>query len=349
MQQRMMQSGMLVAILTLAGCSDMAKKFTSENEVNLEPFAVTTIQMVSTIDYGLERNESILTKQYLKPDDKPELQRLLDLDAELYRVLQGIVGYSVKLVSLSSSTRTSKQKVEAFADYIEKLDKPALAYHIQQGNLKEEDFTNILTNIRRQEDLLSAMQAAQPMIEFVLQHVDSLTYEISRQEIKAENEIEQAIDKDYAREIDYVKMLLSRRDVVLEALIWIDEFYKGNNKALKKMNGSHVLSRLGMKNRAINKSNIKQVEQELVSELTDIQRRLDMMETESDYYMKVHKELDDLVRFHDQDVRKAKSVIQIWSNAHTKMANGVTDPADWFDFSDPGGEFFGLLKTAIIK
>ena len=349
MHRTMRCVGMFAAVNMLAGCAGMSEKFTSEEKVNLEPFATTTIQMVNTIDYGLERNTSILTKPYLNPDDKPALKQLYMLDDELYRVLRGIVAYSIKLVTLSSSTRTEKEKVEAFADYIDTLDKPALDYHIRQGNVTEQDFQDILARIRQQEDLLDAMQAAQPMIEFVLQHVDTLTDEIKRQEARAAGEIDQAIDKDYASEIAYVNMLTARREIALKALVWVDEHYRGKSSGLKNLNKNDVLSRLGIKPRKITSANIKQTEQDLIKELAGIQHQLDMLEKDSDYYLKIHQELDEQVKFHDQEVRKAKGIIQLWSNAHTKMANGVTDPADWFDVTDPGGELFGLVRSVIKR
>ena len=327
----------------------MSGKFSSKEKVNFEPFATITIQMVNTVDYGLERNESILTRKYLKPEEKPELKNLLELDDELYRVLRGIVSYSVKIVNLSNSNRTSKQQVEAFADYIDNLDKPALAFHIKQGNVTEQEFQDIITNIRKQDDLLAAMRAAQPIIQFVLLHIDMLTNVIKHQESKAAAELEDAIDVDYAKEIAYVNMLLARRDIVLEALLHIDEHYQGNSKGLKALNRSQVLSRLGLKSRSINKTNVKLAEKDLVGTLTEIQHQLDLLEKDNDFYVKVHQELDNLVKLHDQEIRQAKGVIQLWSGAHAKMANGVTDPADWFDLTNPAGEFFDLVKTIVKR
>jgi len=349
MKQSIVNIGIFFTLIALAGCAGVAEKFTSEEKVNLEPFATTTIQMVNTIDYGLEQNKSILLKPYLKTEDKPELRHLYALDEELYRVLRGVMAYSIKLVSLSSSTLTSEEKVKAFTDYIDKLDKPALQYHISQGNVTQQDFIDILANIRQQEDLLDAMRAAQPMIQFVLQHVDFLTDEIKRQETKAASEIDHAIDNDYASEIAYVTMLVARRKLTLEVLVLVDEQYKGKSNALNELNGLDVLSRLGMKTKHVTTSNIKQVEQDLVAELESMQHQLDLLEKDHDYYMKVHKELDEQVKFHDQEVRKTKGIIQLWSNAHFKMANGITDPADWFDITDPGGEFFELLKSAVNR
>jgi len=318
-------------------------------KVNLEPFATVTINMVNSLDYGLERNRSILTKPYLNPDNKPGLQRLIDTDNELYRILQGIVAYSIKLVSLSTSNRTPKQKVEAFADFIEKLDKPALAYHIEKGNIQEKDFIAVLMDIRSQEELLDAMKAAQPLIDFMLQYVDSVTDRIRHLEIEAENEIERDIDNDYAIEISYVKMLHARRDFAMKALILVNEQYMGRGNALVELNRGRLLSQTGIKPRHVTTSNVKQLEQELIKNLSEIEHQLGLMDKDSNNYLKVHQELDELVKFHDQEIRKAKGVIQLWSSAHTKMANGMTDPADWFDLTDPGSELFGLVKSAIIR
>lgn len=345
-----MRNCTLVAVFfTLPGCTGFSKKFVSEEKVNLEPFATHTIKMVSTIEYGLDRNETVLTRPYINPDQRPELKKLIVLDDELYDVLQNIVGYSIKVVNLSSSNKTEKQKVIAFADYIDSLDKPALNYLIQQGKVSENDYEEVLQNIRKQNYLLDAMQVAQPMLDYLSEHVNNLLKKIQNQEIKAENEIEQAIDNDFSREIAYVDMLIDRRDTVMQALLWIDENYLGKRESLENLNQSKVLSRVGIKSRNITNSNVKQIESELVEELDSIQNRLKALESESNYYMNIHRELDQLVKNHDQEIRKAKGIVHLWLSAHTKMANGITDPADWFDFSDPGGEVFDLLKSAIKK
>lgn len=340
---------LLVTMALLPGCSGLSKKFTSEEKVNLEPFATTTIQMVSTIGYGLERSDSILIRPYLSPEDKPELQRLLTLEDELHHVLKGLIAYSLKIVTLSSSNRTEPQKVEDFADYIKNLDKSALDYQVKHGDVTEQEYSDVLDNIRKQENLLEAMRAAQPITQFVVLHVGLLTDEIRQQLIKAENEVEKAIDKDFAREISYVKMLQKRRDTALDALLSIDEYYNGKNNALRRVNESKALLRLGIKRRTVSDSNVKQIEKQLVGELRKNQDQLNLMQSDSEYYMKLHQELDSLVRTHDEEVLKSKSVAQLWSGAHTKMANGITDPAEWFDITDPAGVTINLLTNAIAR
>ena len=345
MRKHILRTSLLPLVIAFSGCAGFSEKFTSVEKVNLEPFATITTNMVNSIDYGLDRNSTILTKPYIKMDGKPELKRLIELDDELYRVLSGVERYSIKVVSLSSSPKTPKQKVEAFADYIDRLDKPALAYHIQKGTIQEEDLQNVLATIRNQGDLLSAMKAAQPMIDVVLQHVDSLSEEIRRQEIRAEDEIDGAIEKDYATELAYIKMLWARRNGVMKALILIDDYYKGRSKALEELNASQVYSEIGTKSRKVSSSELKQLEKDLIVKLGEIKRQLDLVEGDFDNYMKIHQELDELVKFHDNEIRKARGVIQLWSGAHSKMASGITDPAEWFDVTDPGSELFDILKS----
>jgi len=340
---------LLVVIAVLPGCTGLSKKFISEEKVNLEPFATTTIQMVSSIDYGLERSDSILIRPYLSPEGKPDLQRLLTLEDELQRVLKGLIAYSLKIVTLSSSNRTEPQKVEAFADYLENLDKSALDYHIKRGDVTKQEYNDVLDNIRKQENLLEAMRAAQPVTQFVVLHIGLLTDEIRQQLIKAENEVEKAIDKDFAREISYVEMLVKRRDITLDALLSIDEYYNGRNNALTKINKSKALLRLGLKGCTVSGSNVKLIEKQLIAELRKNQDQLNLMQSDSEFYMKLHHELDNLVKTHNEEALKSKSVAQLWSGAHTKMANGITDPAEWFDITDPAGVTINLLTNAIAR
>ena len=339
----------LVFALLIGGCANVSQKFTPTKKVNLEPFATTTIQMVNSIDYGLERDDSALTRPYLHAQDNVELKRLLALDAELYRILRGIVAYSVKIVNLSASAKTEKEQVEAFANYLDQLDKPALDYSIEQGKVTQQDYRDILIKIRQQENLLAAMQAAQPMIQFVLYRTDTLTIELKQQEAKAARSIEQAIDKDHANEITYVTILKSRRETILAGLIQIDQHYQRRTKSGSAQNSRAVIIHTGLKSTALTEANSRQLENELTLALVDVQKQIDLLEKDSNYYLRIHQELASLIKFHDQEVRKASGVIQLWAQAHTKMANGITDPADWFDVTNPTDGIFDLTKKLVIK
>ena len=99
----------------------------------------------------------------------------------------------------------------------------------------------------------------------------------------------------------------------------------------------------------INPATLHKVEYELQLAFEAIQKQFDLLEPDYKIYIDTHLELDKLARMHDADVRKAKEIIQLWLHAHQKMSEGVTDPAEWFDITDPGGDFFALTRKLILK
>jgi len=75
----------------------------------------------------------------------------------------------------------------------------------------------------------------------MLQYVDSVTEIIRHLEIEAENEIERDIDNDFAMEISYVKMLHTRRDFAMKALILVNVQYLGRGEALRRIKSRTVI------------------------------------------------------------------------------------------------------------
>ncbi len=336
-------------LVLLSGCSSLSDKFVSSEEVNLEPFAARTIEMVRSLDYGLERDESLYMREYLRSGEIEEVNQLIKLDEELYHSLKGIVAYSLKVVSLSRSSKTDKQQVEAYADYIDNLEKPTLQYHLKKGTLSETDYQNFLVRIRKQEDLLAAMQAAKPMIKYISDYIDSLVWEIKNLENRANISLQDAIDSEYATEIKYNEMLLNKRDAILSALILIDDYYKGKKSALTTLEKKRYVYRLGLKTKDINPATLHRIEYELQLAFESVQKQFDLLDPDYDVYIKTHQELDKLVVNHDAEIRKAKEIIQLWLQAHQKMSEGVTDPAEWFDITDPGGNFLSLTTKLLLK
>lgn len=332
-----------------SGCSSLSEKFLSSEKVNMEPFATQTFKILNTIDYGLERDESLLTQHYIRDKNNVELAKLIELDDELYHILRVILAYSIKVVRLSKSSRTNAEKVKEFTDYIDNLEKPALAYHIKNGSITEKEFNDILITMRSKEELLDAMQAAQPMIQFILSHLDAVIKEIKQQELKATTAIEQAIDKDFFMQRGYLAMLENRRNLLIDGLVLIDKYYQGKKKSLSRLNRKNLHHRFGLTKQKVDGKNIRKTEIDLRQLLAETQQQLKILESDGELYNSIQQELDLLIKFHRSEVQKTKGIIQLWSNAHKLMTSGVTDSADWFDLSDPASGLFDLTKVLIKR
>ena len=63
----------------------------------------------------------------------------------------------------------------------------------------------------------------------------------------------------------------------------------------------------------------------------------------------IHEELDNIIKAHNEEVRQSIDIITLWTEAHRKMASGITEPAEWFDITEPGDKVFDLTKTIIDK
>ena len=338
---------LLLLLVTTTACSSLGEKFTASEKVNYTPFATYTIEMVKTLDYGLERDDAVLMRSYLQDENNKELARLIELDDKLYNVLREIVAYSTKVVRLAGSSISEQQQVAEYVGYLLRLEKPGLKYHFEHGSVTEKEFEDLLKQIKQKEDLLEAMKAAKPLIDYMLQYTEFLNGEIKKQELRASEELANVIDNEFSVEIKYYEMLVNNRNIILTAMLTLDDYYKGDKSALRRLEKKNVTSRLDLKTKKIEDSTVKQLKYELIQEFSEIQAQFKLLEPDYDVYIKTHQELDQLTRYHDEEVRQAKEIIQLWSQAHQKMANGVTDPADWFDITNTGGLLFGYLGSKL--
>lgn len=337
-----------ITALLLSGCESMTGKFAPHKKVNLTPFATNTAAMVNTIDYGLERDLALHTRWYFQEaQNDRDFRELLQLQNQLNKIFRGIVAYSVEIVALSKSNKTESEKALALAEYLNGLEKFILGYYIDKEILTEEQYEEALGKIESKAEFLDALATAQPFIDYVANYSRVLTNRLLKLELAIEIKIEDSIDNDHRTLIDFYNMLNERRDLVMTSLNMINQYYQGNEKALSQLEQSGNLSKLGFLSIKVNAANVADIETRLFEKFSQLQKQFAELQPDYDLYLEKHSELDKLIKIHNEEVRQSIDIILIWTEAHRKMSSGITEPAEWFDITDPAGQFFDLTKTVI--
>ena len=323
----------LLLAFVLAGCAGSSKrgKFTKGKTVNLAPFADQTIAMLGGVDYGFAKDESILTREYFDFESQ-QAKKFIELLDEVDRELTEIMAYSLQIVTLGESNRTGPEKAVAYADYIDKLDKPLLG---KPGvRITREKYDEILNRVRAQETMLDALRTAQPLVNEVSRYTDGVLAELEDFTWKYALTIESRINSTYQESLNFNKTLGVRSDSLMQALRLLMDYKNGDNKALSKLANTHVIRSMGAKtSKRFSAKDVQAIEKYLVDELTTVHNIYQQISPVIKEYRQTMAELDRLYDTTLTDIRKLRLAVNVWGRAHNRMASGKTDPAEWFDAS----------------
>ena len=333
-----------ILIVSLSGCattggtssSSTSSKWHATKKVNLAPFADQTIAMISEADFGLTEDESVLVRKYWDRSS-PEFKELNTHYEDIGATLDRIMNYSTGIVTLSESKRPLSEKISLYADYVDKMARP----RIEKLDITPAEFNEALEHIRKQQNLLDALNAAQPLINTAVRNAMAKLRKIDNVLLNASISIEQAIEADFVYELSFEKEIKIRKVAVLQALEAIFDHLAGDAEALKRLaNNPMNKSKNKILGKPVSDDDLRAIEQYLIDRLVIIQKVEDRLAHDIQKYEATHRELDRLYIAALKNMSKVKLMLIVWSRAHQKMSAGVEDPAEWFDINDAPAALF---------
>lgn len=334
----------LLSVLIISGCESLDGKFTASESVNISGFTDYTISIMSNSNLGVANDKAIYTREFFDPSGKEELEfeELLNKAETMFKRL---IGYSVTLVTISEMHDNDLDRIEAYAQYLEKLQANA------EQNLRVEPdyYKDIIANIRKQETFLEALRQAQPIMDGVGRYGELLLIKIEDSAKVLALKVDSKIDEEYKRVIAFQKGLDKEKYEVLEAQALLYRTYKGDMEAFEKFRNSHAI---------ISKDILPEgepTEEQLEVLFNHLMTRLNAMheiwkEIEPDWknYRETHKELKILHNQVVKNARNARLFVLLWLRAHNKMASGVTNPAEWFSIDEAPTLLFDYGKDQLL-
>lgn len=322
-------------LMLLNGCT----KFKSRKVVNIGLFADHTVTMLSQVDMGLSRDETLLLRRFLHGDTEEE-QRLDFLTELMERDLRNIVRYSIDMVNIAESDKTKEEKVVLYADYIEGFRK----------DMKRNDdeavqyFESTVTAIREAEDLLGAMRAAQPMLNAAVINAAVDMDEIIAQINLVADMVDRRIDTEYDDIIRYRQKLEDEKFLILRAFEIIYDAYRADEPDLSALKEGRIiwLPEL-IPDESPTRAELQAIVQHLENRLEALHAVQNEIAPDWQEYVDTHAELDRITQRAINRVSQMRIVMLAWVRAHQNMAAGRLDPAEWFDV---GEMTKGLIRNA---
>ena len=322
----------LLLAIGFSGCAGLKGKFTRSTKTDIGYFADQTIALLSKADFDFTRDESVYTREFFDPMGEEE-RELIRLEDEVDQFFKDIIDYSFGIVVIYETNKKDEKRVKAYADDLASADEELL----QQLDLPREAFDKVIEDIRKQENLREALQAAQPIINgagwYMNRTLNELMVAVTRVGIK----MDAAIDEEFADVIRYQEALEAEKYAILSAFEAVYETYRGDKGAYKTLKANRAIRRKDLlPQRHPTDKQLEAIAEHLKNRLEalDLVRRV--IQADWDDYRAAHNELDKLYDKMLRSIRTARLLTIVWVHAHYEMAKGVSAPAEWFDVEKAG-------------
>ncbi len=338
----------LLSFIVLSGCASLNKysgKFQKQTKANVAFFADNTIALIGDAEIGLTKDDAIYTREFFKLNEPEELL-LYGLLAETKRLLNAIVNYSVRIVTIAETAVSEPARVAQYADFLDTLEDSVE----KNLDLKDTHYKDVITNVRAQETFLGALHQAQSIISAFGRYAELLIEEI---DVATENlvlKMDGKIDEKYKGVVVYHEGLRKEKFRVLEALKYLDRTYRGFKGSFELVLDTQTIRSRKLippEGQLPTEEQLHAIGEHLFVRLNAIDRVEKEIDNDWETYRATHRELD---RKHDELIaqsNRARLLFLIWIRAHAKMASGTVAPAEWFDISDVPVHLLRLGTAAI--
>jgi hypothetical protein len=333
-----------LAVVSVSGCATVKGKFKSTKEANVGFFADQTIAMLSSADFGLDRQRTIYIREFFDENGTEE-KRFVELTNAVETALRGVVRYSIAIVTIAETEKTEIDRIKAYVKYLKGIQ------HDAEKRLKLEPghYDQILARVEKQDQFISAIQQAQPIINAVGRYIQTLVDEIYDAAEVLEKKLDNRIDDEYAEVIRYQQSHNREKYLVLTGLNDLYDAYQNDESAFKRLIQSDAIRNKKLIPHSVpTEEELSQIGKYLLKRLEVMHKIWQEIEPDWQLYRKTHRELDENHIKVLEDTNRLRITMIVWLRAHQKMAAGITNPAEWFNVEEAPTELFKLGTKAVF-
>ena len=329
----------LIAIcsLILAACS----QFSSTRRLDMAPFGENTSVTLEELKEGLTIKRAVLTAPYLHGE---AVEQLIKQKADIGTVLNVIVFYSTQLVNISRSQFTDQEKSKLLAEYITKLATPVVEARDPDIRVSKEKFDTMVHNIESQPNMLAALTAAQPLINAVEAYVNNTLDDMSDLAVQIVAETTSQIEQNFSEVIQNKKSLEAMQTRTIKSFYLLSKLRDGETDAQGELLANDpALIKYVKSGTTMKSQDIDQVEKEIMQRFNITQAMLDKLYPRLDEYHAQIREVDELMHSFEDNAKKLRMSVSLWSRSHANLAAGIEVPPA----IDIGGMISGATKKVI--
>lgn len=312
----------ILSLLLLNGCS----YFKSSQRIDMAPFAENTISLVADISYGLNKGHAIHLRKYMHGEPIKEYQYHWE---RMRPVLRGIATYSLALVTISKSNMSEADKLDQLATFLNRMFRPIVEKPIHEMQMSAAELDVILADIRAQKNFLDGLRSAQPFVDEVARWTGDELDATKAAEETAEGWLMEQITLDYKDTLEFSDLLKKTQSRTFRSLILLRDFRSSGDEALiVALRENDPPLRVDLpKGNNLTLENIQDVEDRLAYRLSEIRKMKDQISDDMEEARGMVGELDTVVTAASNNLMRTRATIWVWSRAHARLAQGITDPA----------------------
>ena len=335
---------LVLAVASVSGCASMKGKFTGTREANVGFFADQTIAMLASADLGLDRQGTILIRDFFDGNGTEE-KRFYELSNDVKTMMRGTIKYSITIVTIVETEKTEIDRIKAYVKYIKIVQQDAEKYlKLEPGYYDE-----ILARVGQQDQFIAAIQQAQPIINAVGRITQTLLEELDDAAEALEKKLDNRIDEEYAEVIRYQQSHNREKHLVLRGLSDLDNAYQNDESAFKSLIQSDAIRSKKLIPQGVpTEEELSQLSQHLLNRLEVMHKIWQKIEPDWQLYHKTHLELDKNLIKVLEDTNRLRITMIVWLRAHQRMGAGITNPAKWFNVEDVPTDLYRLGSKAVF-
>jgi hypothetical protein len=311
----------VILLATLVACSYVKP----QTRLDFKPFAEYTITLAADIEYGLSRNKIHYLREF---QNDPVIVEHGEMWNGVRVILKGVVAYSVEVTTLGGSTLSGPERCDKFAEFLDDLIRPVLQNYPGVLHATEADLDTLLTNIRGEEELLGALNQAQPLID-ELARVSDLVFDRVADDLDLiADYLVTKIDSMNADVIKYHNLVREMQSAVFAAMVAGSEYRRGDPTALERMfELDPQLRELVDDDDKLSLDEMQAIEDRLLFKAQKAREFKEQLAPDLELYRLQQGELSDLYNNARRQLTKARITVVVWSRSHRNLAQGVVDPA----------------------
>jgi hypothetical protein len=329
----------LIFILLASGCTTVKQGFAGTEHEDITPFAQKTVEVLGLQNIQIRDNELV----YLRALVDSDFILLDELQAAMARTdffRDQVITYSVDLVRITEMYDNESDTVAAYADSV---DENLRSQVVNTVGMPEQEWDSVIADIRSQDNLLSALQAFQPVVNISGVYYDDLLRQIENEilvDVRAE--FDRRIQTDYKQMLQFLNNSGDRREAILEGMNIVHAYQHGNTAAAEKLReGKILLDKSVLPQGEFTAKSIDAIAAALNTELTDNTQLQTKFETDIDYYTRTVDELNLKEKEAIDSLSLARLQFVTWARSHQALASGVKEPGKWMELSLKAGKLLG--------
>jgi hypothetical protein len=210
--------------------------------------------------------------------------------------------------------KTDAQQVSDYANYLSSFQKEV----VEVLAVPDENFSEVIAQIRKQKNLLDAVRTAQPIINALSRYGQLMLNDYDESISIVAANLDSAIQQNFSVLVDFSDILDRRRSAVLAEIAVLEA-----SAATNKIYRDGLLERV-----------------DRVQDIAAIVR------PQLELYWDTHRELDAINLATTSGSAQVRLILLVWSRAHAAMASGKKISTDWVDeYKDLGSAAYKLGRS----